>query len=87
MQADAMKSDAAKIERSVVEWLRAELDDPEITASDNFLDVGAHSLTFAKLNRLLSDSFGVALEARETYEAPLHEAVANRRSVDRPAHR
>lgn len=82
-----MKADAEKVERSIVEWLRAELDDPDITASDNFLDIGAHSLTFAKLNRFLSDSFGVALEARDTYENPLHAAVENRRSVDQPAHR
>lgn len=59
----------------VVEWLRAELDDPEITAADNFLDVGAHSLTFTKLNRYLAESRGVALDMRLTYDHTLEAAA------------
>lgn len=64
------------IEQSVVEWLRAELDDPEITGSDNFLDVGGHSLVFSRLNKFLSDSFGVVLDQKTTYSDQLGAAVA-----------
>ncbi|MEU1126571.1 acyl carrier protein [Streptomyces sp. NPDC005899] len=64
------------IEHSVVEWLRGELDDQEITASDNFLDVGGHSLTFARLNRFLGETFGVVLDTRTAYSESLGVAVA-----------
>lgn len=63
------------IERSLVEWLRAELDDPEIVESDNFLDIGGHSLTFAKLNKHLGDSFGAVLDMKIAYSEPLSVAV------------
>lgn len=65
----------ADVERSLIEWLRGELGDPEITGSDNFLDVGGHSLTFSKLNQFLGDSFGAVLDMRTTYEEPLKVAV------------
>ncbi|MEU9205628.1 acyl carrier protein [Streptomyces sp. NPDC048332] len=64
------------IERSVVEWLRTELDDQEITASDNFLDIGGHSLTFARLNKYLGDTFGVVLDNRTAYSESLGVAAA-----------
>lgn len=64
------------IEQSVVEWLRAELDDPEVVGADNFLDVGGHSLVFARLNKFLADSFGVALDQKVAYSDPLSVAVA-----------
>ena len=68
-------TDPADVERSLVEWLRGELEDPEITGADNFLDIGGHSLTFARLNQHLSDSFGAVLDMRTTYEEPLGVAV------------
>jgi acyl carrier protein len=74
--------DPADVERSLVEWLRAELDDPEITGSDNFLDVGGHSLTFSKLNQFLGDSFGAVLDMRTTYEEPLNVAVTKIQPVE-----
>jgi len=67
---------AEHIERAVVEWLRVELDDLEIGASDNFLDVGGHSLIFSKLNKFLADSFGVTLDQKATYSDLLSVAVA-----------
>ena len=67
------------VESAVVEWLRVELDDAEITGSENFLDIGGHSLTFAKLNTFLGDSFGFVLDSRTTYEESISKAVADRR--------
>ncbi|WP_406395262.1 acyl carrier protein [Streptomyces sp. NBC_00882] len=66
----------SEIEKSVVEWLRAELDDSEITADDNFLDIGGHSLTFARLNAFLADAHGAALDMKTAYDHSLATAVA-----------
>jgi acyl carrier protein len=66
---------AAEIEGTVVDWLRKELDDPDITAADNFLDVGGHSLIFANLNAYLVESYGVVLDLRVTYNDTLAEAA------------
>jgi Phosphopantetheine attachment site len=82
MQVSATNGEAAHtarhadVEQAIVGWLRTELDDPEITGSDNFLDVGGHSLTFSKMNKILGDSFGVALDQKTTYEETLSAAVA-----------
>lgn len=65
-----------QIEQSVVQWLRSELDDPEISGSDNFLDVGGHSLVFSRLNKFLTESFEVALDQKTTYSDSLRVAVA-----------
>jgi hypothetical protein len=70
-----------EVEQSVVEWLRTELDDPEITGSDNFLDVGGHSLIFSRLNKFLGDSLGVVLDQKTTYSEALSAAVAAMRSI------
>ncbi|HEY0640799.1 MAG TPA: hypothetical protein VGD67_24470 [Pseudonocardiaceae bacterium] len=78
---------ATAVEKSVVEWLRTELDDAEITGSDNFLDVGGHSLVFSKLNEFLHGSFGVVLDQRTTYGEPLGVAVAAARPIDEPTTR
>lgn len=74
------------VEAAVVKWLREELDDPEVSGGDNFLDIGAHSLTFSKLNTYLADSFGIALDARSTYEGSLGDAVSARRPLDSSVH-
>lgn len=67
---------AGDIEQSVIEWLRAELGDPAIVGSDNFLDIGGHSLTFSKLNKFLADAFQVVLDMRTTYEYSISRAAA-----------
>ncbi|WP_431042211.1 hypothetical protein ACQUSR_10015 [Streptomyces sp. P1-3] len=72
----------ADVEKSALEWLRTELDDPEITGADNFLDVGGHSLTFSKLNQFLGDSFGIILDMKTTYGESLSAAVAAQQPLD-----
>jgi len=66
----------ADLEHAALAWLRAELEDPEITGDDNFLEVGGHSLTYSKLNQHLADTFGVVLDMKTTYDLPLAAAVA-----------
>jgi len=68
--------DVEEIRRAVVDWLRAELDDPQISGADNFLDVGGQSLVFLRLNKVVTDRFGVVLDQRVTYSDPLDDAVA-----------
>jgi hypothetical protein len=75
-------AEPADIEHSVVEWLRGELGDPEITGSDNFLDIGGHSLAFSRLNRFLGDSHGVVLDMKTTYGETLNVAVTKMQPVD-----
>lgn len=76
-----------QVEAAVVEWLRSELNDREITAAENFLDIGGHSLTFSKLNIFLGDSFGVELDPKITYAESLSTAVAGMRPVPEPTSR
>ncbi|PRW64656.1 acyl carrier protein [Actinopolyspora mortivallis] len=66
---------------AIVEWLRNELEDFEVSEEDNFLDIGGHSLTFSKMNRYLGEKFGVSLDARKTYEGTLREAAIARRDT------
>jgi acyl carrier protein len=73
--------DGVRVERSVLEWLRAEFDDPDITGADNFLDIGGHSLAFAKLNKHLEDSLGVNLVIKVVYEESLATAAAEAQPV------
>lgn len=70
------------VEQSAVEWLRTELDDPEITGSDNFLDIGGHSLIFSRLNKFLGETFGVILDQKTTYSEELSAAVGAALPID-----
>lgn len=76
-----VSSGRKEVEQSVVEWLRTELADPDITGSENFLDIGGHSLIFSRLNTFLGDSFGVVLDQKTTYSDELSSAVAAMRPV------
>jgi hypothetical protein len=69
------QADVERVEQSVIEWLRTELDDPEINGADNFLDVGGHSLVFARLNKFLADAGGVVLDQKTTYADSISAAV------------
>jgi hypothetical protein len=70
------QADLEQVEQSAIEWLRTELDDREISGSDNFLDIGGHSLVFSRLNKFLAEEFGVVLDQQMTYSDPFSAAVA-----------
>ena len=63
-----------EMESAVIIWLRDSLEDPEITGSDNFLDVGGHSLTFAELNEFARERFGLSLDIQIMYEKTISDA-------------
>lgn len=69
------------VEDGLVEWLRAELDDPDIVAADNFLDVGGHSMTFARLNEHVGQRFGLSLDRKTTYSEALGDAARGAQPV------
>lgn len=60
----ASAANPAEVEEALVNWLRGELNDRKISASDNFLDIGGYSLLFSKLNRFLNATYGVALDRK-----------------------
>lgn len=78
----AAAANPADVAHALVDWLRDELNDPKITGSDNFLDVGGYSLMFSKLNRFLGESYGVVLDIETTYAEPLNVAVTTMQAVD-----
>ncbi|GGV05994.1 hypothetical protein GCM10010245_12380 [Streptomyces spectabilis] len=82
---EARAVSAADVEQAAVTWLRTELDDPEISGSDNFLDIGGHSLTFSKLNAFLGDSFGIVLDMKTTYDGTLAAALTAAQPIDNTA--
>lgn len=71
----ASAANPAEVEEALVNWLRGELNDRKISASDNFLDIGGYSLLFSKLNRFLNATYGVALDIETTYTQPLGVSV------------
>jgi hypothetical protein len=73
----------AEVEQALLDWLRGELHDANITGSDNFLDIGGYSLMFSKLNRFLSASYGVVLDIKTTYAEPLDVAVAKMQAAEK----
>ncbi len=82
---EARAVSAADVEQSALKWLRTELDDQEISGSDNFLDIGGHSLTFSKLNVFLGDSFGIVLDMKTTYDGTLAAALVAAQPIDNTA--
>ncbi len=73
----------AEVEEALVDWLRGELDDSRITASDNFLDIGGYSLLFSKLNRFLGATYGVVLDMEATYTEPLTVSVMKMQAAEK----
>jgi len=73
-----------EVEQAAIRWLREDLDDQELTADENFLDIGGHSLTFSKLNAFLGATFGLRLDQKTTYEDSLSAAVSKAETAAEP---
>jgi len=58
---------------SIVRWLRILLEDEEIDANDNFLDIGGYSMLAVELNSLLVEAYKVELDIKLLYENSLRE--------------
>jgi aryl carrier-like protein len=60
----------------VVAWLQEKLEDKEITGTDNFLEVGGHSMLAIELNASLVERHGTDLDLAQLFKNPIQEAVA-----------
>jgi hypothetical protein len=67
---------ATEVEAQVLAWLRRELSDEEISATDNFLDVGGHSALAIELNTWLREKYGAAADLADLFRGPIGPAVA-----------
>lgn len=68
-------SRAADIEASTIAWLGRALDDDTISADDNFLELGGHSLMAMDLNLWLNETYGLELDVRMLFEDALGKVI------------
>jgi amino acid adenylation domain-containing protein len=66
------------VERKVAEIWSELLGIDQVGASDNFFDLGGHSLLGTRVASRLADAFGVELPLRTFFESPTVEAIAER---------
>lgn len=65
------------IEPATLAWIRAELEDDEITLEDNFLELGGHSMMAIELNSWVKERYGVQIDVRQLFEDTLGKAIAS----------
>lgn len=63
-------------ERLIAEVFAEALGLKEVSTSDNFFDIGGHSLTAAQVTFRISEMFGLDLSLREFFDGPTVAAVA-----------
>jgi acyl carrier protein len=64
------------ITQGTISWLRNALDDDSVSADDNFLEVGGHSMMAIELSTWLKDQHGINLDIRQLFEESVGKAVA-----------
>ncbi|WP_019855914.1 acyl carrier protein [Actinopolyspora mortivallis] len=64
-----------EITRLTVEWAAEILEEPEVTARDNFLDLGGHSILALRLCRYAAERFGVEYDIMTLFENDLATAA------------
>lgn len=69
--------DVEQVTQTVVKWVAEVLEDPNVRAEDNFLDLGGHSMLALELNKNASDEFGTEFDMRILFEGTLREAAAD----------
>ncbi|MTE19605.1 acyl carrier protein [Streptomyces sp. TRM43335] len=65
------------VQRATVEWVAELLEDPEVGAEDNFLDLGGHSMLALQLGNLAKERFGQDYDLRVLFEGTLADAAAD----------
>ncbi len=69
--------DPDEVVRRTVSWAAELLEDPDVTAADNFLDLGGHSMLALELSRLVEKHFGAELDMELVFERSLGAAAAD----------
>ncbi|MFT2018693.1 phosphopantetheine-binding protein [Streptomyces sp. 796.1] len=68
--------DVAEIQRRTLEWVAEILEEPEVLAEDNFLDLGGHSMLALQLGQRAKDAFGADYDLKTLFEGSLASAAA-----------
>jgi Phosphopantetheine attachment site len=68
---------AAEITTRTVSWVADILDEPQAKASDNFLDLGGHSMLALQLSRRAEENFGLGYDMRVLFEESLAATAAD----------
>ncbi|MDE9454649.1 phosphopantetheine-binding protein [Xenorhabdus bovienii] len=58
-----------------ISWLESILEQP-VSANDNFLDIGGHSMIAISLNDRIKNKFGLSLSMERLYNATLDETFS-----------
>ena len=75
-QAASRTADAARITQAALAWVREALEDGDITAEDNFLAVGGHSMMAIQLRSWLAETYGLDLDLPGLFQRSLGGAVS-----------
>lgn len=63
--------------RLAVDWVSTLLEESEVTAEDNFLDLGGHSALAFELSDRAKQTFGVEIDMQILFERSIGEALAD----------
>jgi mycobactin peptide synthetase MbtE len=70
------------ITEATVSWLRNALDDDSVSADDNFLEIGGHSIMAMELGAWLKAEHGINLDIRQLFEENVGKAVVGGRAAE-----
>jgi hypothetical protein len=75
----------AEVQRLTVEWVAEMLGEPELSAQDNFIDLGGHSILALRLCQYAKEQFGEEYDLMLLFEQDLATAAAELASRVSPA--
>jgi len=68
---------ADEIVRETVVFAAELLDEPELSAKDNFLDLGGHSMLALELSEWAKERYGASISMELIFERSIGEAAAD----------
>jgi len=67
--------DATEAESLVLTWFAEELEEPQIQAEDNFLDLGGHSMLAVALDKRARDRFDAGFDMSLLFQGTVGETI------------
>ncbi|MGV9314516.1 phosphopantetheine-binding protein [Streptomyces sp. NPDC003691] len=64
-----------ELQKLLVDWVGEFLEAPDASLTDNFLDLGGHSLIAMNINARVQQHFGHELDVQTLFEESIGEAV------------
>ncbi|WP_030433860.1 phosphopantetheine-binding protein [Allokutzneria albata] len=80
-QSSAQTPHTAEVESEFVSWIRHEVDDPEVTASDNFLKAGGNSMISMRLRARLLAEHNIAVDPATLFRESIRDALVKAAAV------